>query len=48
MTGVRAYAGYVRGDDGNMRVFSVIANNYSGSGAVMAQKLRALIAQLAR
>jgi serine-type D-Ala-D-Ala carboxypeptidase/endopeptidase (penicillin-binding protein 4) len=48
MTGVRAYAGYVRGDDGNMRVFSVIANNYSGSGAVMAQKLRALIAHLAR
>jgi D-alanyl-D-alanine carboxypeptidase len=48
MTGVRAYAGYVRGTDGSIRVFSVIANNYSGSGAVMAQKLRAMIALMAR
>jgi serine-type D-Ala-D-Ala carboxypeptidase/endopeptidase (penicillin-binding protein 4) len=48
MTGVRSYAGYIRGADGSVRVFSVIANNYSGSGADMARKLRALIAQLAR
>jgi serine-type D-Ala-D-Ala carboxypeptidase/endopeptidase (penicillin-binding protein 4) len=48
MTGVRSYAGYIRGADGSVRVFSVIANNYSGSGAVMARKLRELIAQLAR
>ena len=48
MTGVRAYAGYVRGSDGKVLVFSVIANNYSGSGAVMARKLRELIASIAR
>lgn len=48
MTGVRAYAGYIRGADGSVRVFSIIANNFSGSGGVMAQKLRALVAMLAR
>jgi D-alanyl-D-alanine carboxypeptidase len=48
MTGVRSYAGYIRGADGSIRVFSIIANNFSGSGGVMGQKLRALVAMLAR
>jgi D-alanyl-D-alanine carboxypeptidase/D-alanyl-D-alanine-endopeptidase (penicillin-binding protein 4) len=48
MSGVRAYAGYIRGADGSVRVFSIMANNFSGSGGVMAQKLRALVALLAR
>jgi D-alanyl-D-alanine carboxypeptidase/D-alanyl-D-alanine-endopeptidase (penicillin-binding protein 4) len=48
MTGVRAYAGYIRGADGSVRVFSIMANNFSGSGGVMAQKMRSLIALLAR
>ena len=48
MTGVRSYAGYIRGTDGTMRVFSVIVNNYTGSGAVMARRLRELIAYMGR
>ena len=48
MTGVRSYAGYIRGTDGTMRVFSVIVNNYSGSGAVTARRLRELIALMSR
>lgn len=48
MTGVRSYTGYVKAADGSTRVFSVIVNNYSGSGSVMARKLRELILQLAR
>jgi D-alanyl-D-alanine carboxypeptidase/D-alanyl-D-alanine-endopeptidase (penicillin-binding protein 4) len=48
MTGVRSYAGYIRGADGSIRVFSIIANNFSGSGGVMGQKLRTLVAMLAR
>lgn len=48
MTGVRSYAGYIRGTDGTMRVFSVIVNNYSGNGAVMSRRLRELIAVMGR
>ena len=48
MTGVRSYAGYIRATDGTMRVFSVMVNNYSGSGAVMARRLRELIALMSR
>jgi hypothetical protein len=31
-----------------MRVFSVIVNNYSGSGSAMARRLRELIAWMSR
>lgn len=48
MTGVRSYAGYIRGTDGTVRVFSVIVNNYSGNGGVMARRLRELIAVMGR
>lgn len=43
MSGVRAYAGYVKSAGGKEYVFSVIVNNFSGSGASINRKLRELL-----
>ena len=44
---VRAYSGYVSRRDGQVLAFSILLNNYEGSGGVARRKLLELMAQLA-
>lgn len=44
---VRAYSGYVTRSDGQVLTFSIILNNYEGSGANARRKLLQLMARLA-
>jgi len=43
---VRAYSGYATGRNGRLLAFSVIVNNYEGSGGAMRQKLERFMLEL--
>lgn len=45
---VRAYSGYATARDGRLLAFSVIANNYAGSGGAMRQKMERFMLELCR
>ena len=47
MTGIRAYAGYVKNKSGKEKVFAVIVNYYSGSSYQMRSKLEKLMTAIA-
>jgi D-alanyl-D-alanine carboxypeptidase/D-alanyl-D-alanine-endopeptidase (penicillin-binding protein 4) len=44
----RAYSGYATARNGQLLAFSIIANNYEGSGGVIRQKLEGLMLELCR
>ncbi len=46
MKGVRAYAGYAEGKDGDMKAFALIANDYTCEGAQMREKMESVLAAL--
>ena len=45
---VRAYSGYATAHNGKLLAFSIIANNYEGSGGAIRQKLEQLMLELCR
>ena len=45
---VRAYSGYATARNGKLLAFSIIANNYEGSGGAIRQKLEQLMLELCR
>jgi D-alanyl-D-alanine carboxypeptidase/D-alanyl-D-alanine-endopeptidase (penicillin-binding protein 4) len=45
--GVRSYSGYVRDKNGRTIVYSMIANNFNGSGSNISRVHRELITDLA-